>query len=416
MKSFLKNYKFPAILLGSIVLGAVIGIVAGPKAVVLKPFGDLFLNLMFMIIIPLVFFSVSSAIASMNGMKRLGKIMASTFFIFLCTSLVASIVGFMGAVVVNPAKGIDYSTLKKIVSTGGGAAQKAKQGGILEQLVNTVTVSDFVSLLSKNNMLQLIVFSVLFGISTALVGEKAKPVTKFLSAASDVTMKMVKIVMYYAPIGLGCYFASVIGSLGTKILQGYLRVFILYIVLALVYYFGFFTLYAFLSGGRKAVNIFWKNVLTPTITALATCSSAATIPINLEFTKRMGVADDLAETVIPMGANIHKDGSAIGGVMKITFLFGLFGKSMATPSSALSIIFVAFLVGAVMAAIPSGGMIGEMLILSVYNFPTELLPIIAVISVIIDAPATVLNSAGNTVSSMLISRLVEGKQWLSAKN
>lgn len=129
MKSFLKNYKFPAILLGSIVLGAVIGIVAGPKAVVLKPFGDLFLNLMFMIIIPLVFFSVSSAIASMNGMKRLGKIMASTFFIFLCTSLVASIVGFMGAVVVNPAKGIDYSTLKKIVSTGGGAAQKAKQGG-----------------------------------------------------------------------------------------------------------------------------------------------------------------------------------------------------------------------------------------------------------------------------------------------
>ncbi|MEY8764206.1 MULTISPECIES: dicarboxylate/amino acid:cation symporter [Clostridium] len=416
MKSFLKNYKFPAILLGSIVLGAVIGIVAGPKAVVLKPFGDLFLNLMFMIIIPLVFFSVSSAIASMNGMKRLGKIMASTFFIFLCTSLVASVVGFMGAVVVNPAKGIDYSTLKKIVSTGGGAAQKAKQGGILEQLVNTVTVSDFVSLLSKNNMLQLIVFSVLFGISTALVGEKAKPVTKFLSAASDVTMKMVKIVMYYAPIGLGCYFASVIGSLGTKILQGYLRVFILYIVLALVYYFGFFTLYAFLSGGRKAVNIFWKNVLTPTITALATCSSAATIPINLEFTKRMGVADDLAETVIPMGANIHKDGSAIGGVMKITFLFGLFGKSMATPSSALSIIFVAFLVGAVMAAIPSGGMIGEMLILSVYNFPTELLPIIAVISVIIDAPATVLNSAGNTVSSMLISRLVEGKQWLSAKN
>ena len=183
-----------------------------------------------------------------------------------------------------------------------------------------------------------------------------------------------------------------------------------------MYYFGFFTLYAFLSGGRKAVNIFWKNVLTPTITALATCSSAATIPINLEFTKRMGVADDLAETVIPMGANIHKDGSAIGGVMKITFLFGLFGKSMATPSSALSIIFVAFLVGAVMAAIPSGGMIGEMLILSVYNFPTELLPIIAVISVIIDAPATVLNSAGNTVSSMLISRLVEGKQWLSAKN
>ncbi|MCC9294311.1 dicarboxylate/amino acid:cation symporter [Clostridium sp. WLY-B-L2] len=412
MKSFLKNYKFSALLLGSIILGAVVGILAGPKAVVLKPFGDLFLNLMFMIIIPLVFFSVTSAIANMKGMKRLGKIMASTFFIFLCTALIASVIGFIGALIVNPAKGIDYNTLKKIVSTGGDAAQQVKQGGILEQLVNTVTVSDFASLLSKSNMLQLIVFSVLFGISTALLGEKAEPVTKFLTAASEVTMKMVKIVMYYAPIGLGCYFAAVIGSLGSQILQGYLRVFILYVVLAVVYYFGFFTIYAFMSGGKKAINIFWKNVITPTITALATCSSAATIPVNLEFTKKMGVPDDVAETVIPMGANIHKDGSAIGGVMKITFLFALFGKSMTSPSAVLSIIFVAFLVGAVMAAIPSGGMIGEMLILSVYSFPPELLPIIAVISVIIDAPATVLNSAGNTVSSMMISRLVEGKKWL----
>lgn len=412
MKSFLKNYKFSALLLGSIILGAVVGILGGPKAVVLKPFGDLFLNLMFMIIIPLVFFSVTSAIANMKGMKRLGKIMASTFFVFLCTALIASVIGFIGALIVNPAKGIDYNTLKKIVSTGGDAAQQVKQGGILEQLVNTVTVSDFASLLSKSNMLQLIVFSVLFGISTALLGEKAEPVTKFLTAASEVTMKMVKIVMYYAPIGLGCYFAAVIGSLGSQILQGYLRVFILYVVLAVVYYFGFFTIYAFMSGGKKAINIFWKNVITPTITALATCSSAATIPVNLEFTKKMGVPDDVAETVIPMGANIHKDGSAIGGVMKITFLFALFGKSMTSPSAVLSIIFVAFLVGAVMAAIPSGGMIGEMLILSVYSFPPELLPIIAVISVIIDAPATVLNSAGNTVSSMMISRLVEGKKWL----
>lgn len=169
MKSFLKNYKFSALLLGSIILGAVVGILGGPKAVVLKPFGDLFLNLMFMIIIPLVFFSVTSAIANMKGMKRLGKIMASTFFIFLCTALIASVIGFIGALIVNPAKGIDYNTLKKIVSTGGDAAQQVKQGGILEQLVNTVTVSDFASLLSKSNMLQLIVFSVLFGISTALL-------------------------------------------------------------------------------------------------------------------------------------------------------------------------------------------------------------------------------------------------------
>lgn len=409
MKNFLKNYKFSIILLGSIILGAILGVLLGSKASVLKPFGDLFLNLMFMVIIPLVFFSITSAIANMKGMKRLGKIMASTFLVFLCTALVASVIGFIGALIVNPARGIDYSALKKIVTTGSGTAEKVKQVGFLQQIVNTVTVSDFVSLFSKNNMLQLIVFSVLFGISTSALGEKAEPVAKFLEAASNVVMKMVKIIMYYAPIGLGCYFASVIGSLGPQILQGYLRVFLLYIVIAVIYYFGIFTFYAFLAGGKSGIRTFWKNAVAPTVTALATCSSAASIPVNLECTKKMGVPKDIVETVIPLGANVHKDGSVIGGVMKITFLFGLFGRNMTSVSSILSIIFVSFLVGAVMAAIPSGGMIGEMLILSVYSLPTELLPIIAVISVIIDAPATVLNSTGNTVASMVITRFVEGK-------
>ncbi|AZV55441.1 dicarboxylate/amino acid:cation symporter [Clostridium sp. AWRP] len=415
MKSFFKNYKFSIILLGSIILGAIIGVLLGSKALVLKPFGDLFLNLMFMVIIPLVFFSVTSAIANMKGMKRLGKIMASTFVVFICTALAASVIGFIGALIVNPARGIDYSALKKIVTAGGGAADKVKQVGLLQQIVNTLTVSDFVSLFSKSNMLQLIVFSVLFGISTSALGEKAESVAKFLEAASNVMMRMVKIIMYYAPIGLGCYFAAVIGSLGPQILQGYLRVFLLYIVISVIYYFGFFTFYAFLAGGKIGIKTFWKNAVAPTITALATCSSAASIPVNLECTKKMGVSEDIVETVIPLGANIHKDGSVIGGVMKITFLFGLFGRSMISPTAILSIIFVSFLVGAVMAAIPSGGMIGEMLILSVYGLPTELLPIIAVISVIIDAPATVLNSTGNTVASMVISRLVEGKLTFEKK-
>jgi Na+/H+-dicarboxylate symporter len=214
--------------------------------------------------------------------------------------------------------------------------------------------------------------------------------------------------MYYAPIGLGCYFASVVGQLGPQILQGYLKSFVLYLILTVICYFGLFTLYAFLAGGREGIKSFWKNAATPSITALATCSSAACIPVNLEYVQKMGVPKDIAETVIPLGANTHKDGSVIGGVLKIVFLFGLFGYNMTDISSLLSIIFTAFLVGAVMGAIPGGGMIGEMLIISIYGFPIEVLPIIAIISTIIDAPATLLNSTGNTVCSMLVTRLVEG--------
>ncbi|MBS4175307.1 dicarboxylate/amino acid:cation symporter [Bacillus sp. FJAT-49736] len=411
MGIFLKNYRSTIILLCSLIIGGAAGLIYGPKTAVVQPFGDLFLNLMFTIIVPLVFFSIASAISSMNGMKRLGKIMGSIVVVFLITAAIAAILGFLGTSIANPLKHADLSSIKHIMATADHTKDNEKTP-ILSQLVNTFSVSDFSLLFSRTNMLQLIVFSVIFGLATALVGEKAKPVAAFLSAGSLVMMKIVKIIMYYAPIGLGCYFASVIGALGPQILEGYARAFVLYLVLAIVYFFGFFTLYAFIAGGKTGIKVFWKNAITPSVTAIATCSSAACIPVNLDAVKKMGVPTDIAETIVPLGANTHKDGSVFGGVLKIVFLFSLFGKDMTSITSILSILAVSFLVGAVMGAIPGGGMIGEMLILSVFGFPAEVLPIIAVISTIIDAPATLLNSTGNTVCAMLVTRMVEGKNWL----
>ena len=311
----------------------------------------------------------------------------------------------------KPTSGLHIDMFKSLMKNAVDT-QTIEKVSFLDQLVNTFTVSDFVDLLSRKNMLQLVIFSIIFGISVSISGEKAKPLANLLEAGSVTMMKVVKIIMYYAPIGLGCYFASMVGQLGGQILNGYLKIFVLYLILSVVYYFGFFSLYAFVAAGKNGLKTFWKNAVTPSVTALATCSSAACIPANLETVKKIGVPYDIAETVIPLGANMHKDGSVFGGVMKITLLLGLFGKDMTSVSSILGIIGVSLLVGAVMGAIPSGGMIGEMLILSVYGFPPEVLPIIAVVSVIIDAPATLLNSTGNTVCSMLVTRLVEGKNWL----
>lgn len=413
MKSVLRNNLFSFILLGAVIIGGITGVILGPRALVLKPLGDLFLNLLFMIIVPLVFFSISSAIASMGGMKRLGKIMGSILLVFIITALVASVFGLVVALLMNPTQGVNYASLQSIIQQNQDSVDKVKQLGVLEQLVNTFTVSDFSKLLSKTAILPLIVLAVLTGTSTALIGEAGQPVANFLAAVTKVMMKIVQIIMYYAPIGLGAYFANVIGELGPQILQGYLRTFIIYLVLSVIYYFGFFTLYAYIAAGRKGIRLFWSHALTPSITAIATCSSAACIPINLAATKSIGVPEDMVETIIPLGANMHKDGSVFGGILKITFLFGLLGMDMSSMSTLLGIVGVAFLVGAVMGAIPGGGMIGEMLIISVYGFPPEVLPIIAVISTIIDVPATLLNSTGNVVCSMLIARLVEGKDWLA---
>ncbi|KON87908.1 sodium:proton antiporter [Sporosarcina globispora] len=411
MKKIFANYKLTIFLLLSILIGGIAGVVFGPKTAVVKPFGDLFLNLLFMIIVPLVFFSIASSLANMGGMKRLGKIMAGIFTVFFITAVISAILGFIGISIVDPLKDTDISAIKSIM-TEATIDPEAEEVTFLGQLVQAFTVPDFQMLFSKNNMLQLIVFSILFGLATAMSGEKGKPIANLLSSGSAVMMKIVGFVMYYAPIGLGCYFATIIGELGPQILGGYVRVFVLYLVLTLIYFFGFFTLYAFAAGGKDGVKVFWKNAITPSVSAIATCSSAACIPINLAAVRKMGVPQDIAETMIPLGANTHKDGSVLGGVFKIVFLFSLFGKDMSSMTSILTILAVSFLVGAVMGAIPGGGMIGEMLILSVFGFPPEVLPIIAVISTIIDAPATLLNSAGNTVSAMMVSRIVEGKNWL----
>lgn len=413
MKSFMKNYQMSFVLLAAIIIGGIVGIVLGPDAKILEPFGQIFLNLMFTLIVPLVFFSVTSSIANMSGMNRLGKIILNAAVIFTITAILSGILSIIGVLVFDPTKGLGSEAINNILSgSGKEIMEEAKQLSLSEQLVKTVTVNDFVGLFSRSNMLQLIIFAILFGTATAMVGEKAVIVKEFLNAGSLILMKIMNFIMYYAPIGLGCYFASIIGQLGAQILEGYLRVFLLYLVLAVINYFIFFTIYAYIAAGREGVKIFWKNAIAPTITALATCSSAATIPVNLDATKKIGVPKDIAETVIPLGVNTHKDGSVIGGVMKIVFLFGLFGKDIMNLPTLLSILAVGFLVGAVMGAIPGGGLIGEMLILSVYGFPPEALPVIAVISTIIDAPATVLNSTGNTVCAMLASRFVDGKKWL----
>lgn len=410
MKSLFENYKSTIILLGSILLGGIVGAYMGPKAAIFQPVGDLFLNFLFMILVPLVFFSVTSAISNMGEMKRLGKILKNIVIVFTITSVIAAIVGMIGVLLFNPTKGLNPEMFRDIIASASSEGQE--KVSLAQQLVNTVTVTDFKDLLSKSNMLQLIIMSMLFGVATAMAGEKARPIANFVQAGSEVMMKIVSLIMKFAPIGLGCYFAAVIGDLGPQILSGYARVFVLYLILTVVYYFGFYTLYAYIAGGKDGIKIFWSQVVPPTVTALATCSSAASIPVNMDASKKMNVPEDIAETVIPLGANVHKDGSVIGGILKVTFLFGLFGQDMTSISAILGILAVSFLVGAVMGAIPGGGLMGEMLIISVYGFSPEVLPIIAVISTIIDAPATVLNSTTNTVCSMLVARLVEGKEWL----
>mgnify|MGYP000380672634 FL=1 len=414
MKKFLSNYKSTIILLVAIIVGSIIGIIFKEKATILSPLGDLFLNLLLVIIIPLIFLNITTAISKMKQPKRIGKIIGSVLLVFVITSVIAVLIGFASTYfikLVNTEDGKKIkASLEEVTTTE--ETDSEDDMTIADRTVKLLTVNDFSKLFSKDNIIALLVFSIIVGIAINMSGEKGEPFRKVLESANSIMGNIVKIIMYYAPIGLGCYMASFIGTFGTSIAVGYLKTFLVYLAIAILYYFIMYSIYAFIAGGKKGFKAFWKHVIPATVTAMGTCSSAACIPINIESTKKMGVSDDIAETTIPLGTSFHKDGSIIGSVFKIMFLVGLFGTSLATAGDIFWVLGIALLANLLITAVPiGGGTISEMLIITMMGYPVAVLPILTIIATIIDMPATVLNVIGDDVSSMMVARIVDGKEW-----
>ncbi len=418
MKKFLSNYKSTIILLVAIIVGAIVGIVFQERATVVSPLGDLFLNLLLVIIVPLIFLTITTSIAKMKQPKRLGKIIISIIGVFIFTSIIAVMVGIVSTYfirLVDPGEGEKIRTSLEEITENTEKIEDTEEEGlsIADRTVKLLTVNDFSKLLSKDNIIALLVFSIMFGIATNMAGEKGKPVYNFLVSANEIVANMVKIIMYFAPIGLGCYFAALVGNFGASIAVGYLKTFVVYTLVAITFYFIIYTFYAFLAAGKDGVKVFWKNVIPSTLTALGTCSSAASIPVNIECSKKMGVPDDIAETTIPLGTSFHKDGSIIGSVFKIMFLVCLFGTSLSAVGDVIGVLGVALLANLLITAVPiGGGTISEMLIITMMGYPVAALPILTIIATIIDPPATMLNVVGDTVASMMVTRTVEGKEWM----
>ncbi len=414
MKKIIKNYKSTLILLGSVVIGAICGLIFKEKAEIVKPLGDLFLNLLLVIIVPLIFFTITSSISKMNEKKRLSKILISTIVIFLITSVVAVLFGFLTTAKINLVNPENTEAIKEVFDN---TVEEGVELNILERTVSVLSTNSFVNLLSTSNLVALIVMSVLFGIAINKAGEKGKKVAELFDSFSEIMYKLIEIIMYYAPIGLGCYFASLVGTLGGTIAVGFLKTFVVYTLVCLVFMAVFYSLYAFIAGGFKAVKAFWSNIIPSALTSIGTCSSAASVPVNIECTKKMGVPNDIAETTVSLGTSFHKDGSCIGSVFKIMFLVSLFGTSLSTFGDISKVLCIALLATLLVTAVPiGGGTISEMLILTMMNYNVAALPILTIVATIIDAPATLLNVVGDSASAMMVTRVVEGKDWINKKN
>lgn len=406
MKKIWKNYKSTIILLLSIIIGTIIGLIFKEKACVLSSLGDIFLNLMFVVIVPLIFLTITSSIIKMENPKRLGKIMITILIVFAVMSIIAALIGVVSSYTIKLIDSKDINNLTNLLNQD---VVISEEVNILQKTANLLTVNDFYKILSKENIIAILVFSIIFGFAIRKSKDKGKKVIELILSLNEVVINIVNIIMYYAPIGLGCFIATLIGSYGSVIAIGFLKTFIVYTLVCIFIYVFVYSAYVFLVSDKKGLKAYWKNIIGPSTTALATCSSAATIPINIKYTKEMGVPSDIAETTIPMGTSFHKDGSVVGSAFKIMFLIYLFGKDI----NILTILGVSLLSTLLITAVPiGGGTISEMFILQILGFPSSALPILSIIATIIDAPATVLNVVGDSCSSLIVARIIDGKNFL----
>ncbi|AWK04148.1 sodium:proton antiporter [Flavobacterium crocinum] len=401
--NFLQSYSSILWLLGGIIIGSIFGLVFGEDVLIIKPLGDIFLNLLFTAIIPLIFFTIGSSIANLERTEKLGKLFFIMILVFLATILISAIV-MICAVYLFP--------IHEDIAIARVPFEEITSGSAGDQIAKLLTANDFFELLSRKSMLALIIFSFLIGFATLQSGEKGNAFKSFLDSGNEVMKQLLNIIMKFAPIGLGAYFAYQVGVFGPQLLGVYAKPMAVYYAACIFYFFVFFSLYALVAGGKIAFKVFWSNNITPSLTAVGTCSSIATIPANLEAAEKMGIPAHVRNLVIPLGAPLHKDGSSMSSILKITFLFAMFGKDFSDPMTILLVLGITVVVSIVEGGIPNGGYIGEILAITVYGFPMEqALPVAMILGTLVDPIATLLNANGDVICSMMVSRFSEKTKW-----
>ena len=416
-KSFFKSYGFIIFMLLGIIGGCVVGAlnpvvkdasgeVISKGATVLEPLGTVFINLMFCVVVPMVFCSISSAIANMSSAKRAGKVMGVTVATFFVTAAIAAVIMYIVVRVIPITSGTYEVTEGEVGATL----------GVADMIINFFTKPDFAELWSRRAILPLIIAAVFFGFGIQMAGGKETLTAKILDDLTNCIMKVIKIITYYAPVGFFGFFAYLVATYGPDLIGDYSRTLIIYYVLCFVYMFVFFPIYARFGGGKGGAKVMWKHLFRPAAVSFGTCSSVATIPTNMEVAEETGISKEVTNIVLPMGATMHMDGSAMSAIIKVAFLFGIFGMDFGTSQAILAIV-VAVFSSVAMSGIPGGGGTGELVLCTIF-FPDQLaiaFPIALALGNLVDPPATMVNAAGDYVASFIVERYVNGKDWLQKK-
>lgn len=389
----LTPYRSSTALLLALIVGILTGIFFPSIALTIKPIGQIFLNLLFVIIVPLVGIGVMSSIAEMTDLRKLRKLLT----IVLCVSVVMALIpaaGILGlAHLFDPAQGV--------VITLGEEVPKSPNN---IDFVNMFTTDDFAGLMSKSNILALVIVSILGGIAVGQAKERGKAVAELLKSANEVIMNTVGLIMKGAPVGLGAFFAATIAEQDTTLLPTFANTAILFFVAVSVYFVIGSTIYSYIGSGVQGVKLFWKVAAEPSFTALGTCSSLGTLPVTIRAAKNMGIQEEMADICLPLLVNLNKGGVAMITALKIIFIYSVLGLPF-TFDVFITTMVIAVLSAVVISGVP-GGILSSVFITTTLGLPMEVIPMLVVIGTVTDAPSTLLNAVHDLNATQIVERFM----------
>lgn len=382
----------------ALILAIIAGLLMGNHAdfanSYIKPFGTIFLNLIKFIVCPIVLFSIMCGIISMRDIKKVGSIGLKTVVYYLCTTAFAIVIGLAGG---NLFKG-----MFPVIATTDLTYEASEATSFMDTIVN-IFPSNFLSPIVNANMLQIIVMAILLGFAIILVGEKNKQVVSAFNDLNDIFMKCMEMILKLSPIGVFCLLCPVIASNGAAIIGSLamvlLTAYLCYIVHSLVVY----SITVKTMGGMNPVT-FFKGMMPAIMFAFSSASSVGTLPLNLSCTEKLGADREVASFVLPLGATINMDGTAIYQGVCAIFIAACYGINLTLPQM-MTIVLTATLASIGTAGVPGAGMVMLAMVLTSVGLPVDGIALVAGVDRIFDMGRTTVNITGDACCSIIVSNL-----------
>jgi len=386
----------------AIVLGVIVGLALGEKADHLKVVGDIFIQLLKMIIIPLILASMVAGVVSLGDVRRLGRIGLKTFIYYMATTLLAVGVGLVLVNLMKPGAGVDMGAEAAVDMAG-------RETPSMVSIIKDIVPENVFAAMAQDKVLSVIFFSLLLGVAISSTGEKAKPLTVLFEGFNTVMMKVTGWIMHLAPVGVFALMAYTIGTMGLSVVRP-LALYMVTVILGLSIH-AVVTLPVLLSiFGRYSPLKFIRDMFSAVATAFSTASSAATLPITMEcLRENTGVSNKVASFVLPLGATVNMDGTALYEAVAAIFIAQAYGISLGIWQQ-LVIMLTATLASIGAAAIPGAGLVTMVIVLRAVNLPLEGIGMILAVDRLLDMLRTAVNVWGDACGTAIVARL-EGEKF-----